>query len=236
MLDQVFQALCNIVLQPARPQLACVVGPTGVGKTVLQSRLVEHVTRELLADLEADPGRIAMTGIEVMSKHSGHAPWRRVYVDSLRALHDPFLPPPGPGQLSPPAERRTEEMLLDAFEETLRQRRPIAFNFDEAQHLARASGGRSLQDQFDVLKSHAERSRVLLILFGTRELLAFRSEGEQVARRAVFLHFPRYRIYLLPGDVAGFGQVVLTFDRQFPCRYEPKLTMIGSAATAASAS
>jgi hypothetical protein len=60
---------------------------------------------------------------------------------------------------------------------------------DEAQHLARISSGRRLSDQLDVIKSIANRTQTVHVLFGTYELMAFRNLSAQLSRRSMDLHF-----------------------------------------------
>src|SRR5947209_2294878 len=80
-----------------------------------------------------------------------------------------------------------------AVEQTLRHRRPVAVMIDEAQHLAKVASGRRLLDQLDVIKSIANRTNTVHVLFGTYDLLAFRNLNGQLSRRSVDVHFPRYR-------------------------------------------
>ena len=79
-----------------------------------------------------------------------------------------------------------------AVEQTLRHRRPVAVMIDEAQHLAKVASGRRLLDQLDVIKSIANRTDTVHVLFGTYDLLAFRNLNGQLSRRSVDVHFPRY--------------------------------------------
>jgi hypothetical protein len=59
-------------------------------------------------------------------------------------------------------------------EQALRYRRPRAVLIDEAQHLFALASGRRLEDQLNVLKSLANRSNTVHVLFGTYELLRVR--------------------------------------------------------------
>lgn len=53
-----------------------------------------------------------------------------------------------------------------AVEQALRFRNPFAVLIDKAQHLAKMSSGRRLLDQLDVIKSIANRSSTVHVLFG----------------------------------------------------------------------
>ena len=85
---------------------------------------------------------------------------------------------------------------------------------DEAQHLARISSGRRLSDQLDVIKSIANRTQTVHVLFGTYELLAFRNLSGQLSRRSMDLHFRRYGTDAADRQV--FQSVLLTFQKQLP--------------------
>jgi hypothetical protein len=93
---------------------------------------------------------------------------------------------------------------------------------DEAQHLAKMGSGRKLADQLDVVKSLANRTKTVHVLFGTYELLAFRNLSAQLSRRSIDIHFPRYRLEN-PGDAQSFRTVLRSFEQQLPLGEPPDL-------------
>ena len=72
-----------------------------------------------------------------------------------------------------PSEKAIGAEYQHAVERALAFRRPAAVLIDEAQHLAKMGSGRRLADQLDVIKSLANRTKTVQVLFGTYELLAF---------------------------------------------------------------
>jgi hypothetical protein len=110
-------------------------------------------------------------------------------------------------------------------EQALRHRRPAAVFIDEAQHLGRIASGRKLSDQLDVIKSIANRTGTVHVLFGTYELLAFRNLSGQLSRRTVDVHFARYSSEQKE-DVQVFKNVLLTFQQQLPFPVVPDLADI----------
>ena len=52
---------------------------------------------------------------------------------------------------------------------------------DEAQHLGKIASGRRLLDQLDVIKSIANQTKTVHVLFGTYDLLAFRNLNGQLS-------------------------------------------------------
>ena len=105
--------------------------------------------------------------------------------------------------------------LQYAVEQTLRHRRPAAVFLDEAQHLGRIASGRKLADQLDVIKSMASQTKIVHVLLGTYELLAFRNLSGQLSRRSLDIHFRRYHCEE-KSDLQTFHNILLTFQAQFP--------------------
>jgi hypothetical protein len=109
-----------------------------------------------------------------------------------------------------------------AVEQTLRFRRPAAVMIDEAQHLGKVASGRRLLDQLDVIKSIANRTSTVHVLFGTYDLLAFRNLSGQLSRRSVDVHFPRYRADDAE-DRKIFVNIVHSFQNKLPLPEPPDL-------------
>jgi hypothetical protein len=74
----------------------------------------------------------------------------------------------------------------------------------------------------DVIKSIANRTGTVHVLFGTYDLLAFRNLSGQLSRRSVDVHFCRYRA----GNAVDrkiFMNVLGSFERQMPLPEPPEL-------------
>ena len=93
---------------------------------------------------------------------------------------------------------------------------------DEAQHLAKIASGRRLLDQLDVIKSIANRTQTVHVLYGTYDLLAFRNLNGQLSRRSIDVHFPRYGAES-SGDRSTFIGVLHSFAQQLPLPEPPDL-------------
>jgi hypothetical protein len=100
-----------------------------------------------------------------------------------------------------------------AVEQAIRYRRPVAVMIDEAQHLGKISSGRRLLDQLDVVKSIANQTKTVHVLFGTYDLLAFRNLNGQLSRRSVDVHLGRYRAEDSE-DRQTFINVVQSFEKE----------------------
>lgn len=213
--------LASVLAEPAGAALVLVYGPTGVGKTTLLSRTQRRITEDLLPALATDPGRLPIVGVEAIAPDARVFNWKDYYLRALVALDEPLI-----AHKRPPERRDGRDTaapaLRYALEQALGQRRPVAFLIDEAQHLAKAGSGRRLQDQLDCLKSLANVTGVIHVLFGTYDLLAFRNLSGQLGRRCTEIHLSRYRPQRA-GDVLAFQRVLRTFQRHLPLPEEPDL-------------
>lgn len=222
------EAVTRALREPAGASILIVVGPSGVGKTTLQQRLIRRVTEA--AALDRDPGRIPIIGLEAVAPEAGHFSWKDYYVRALTALDEPLVAhkrvaPSGRwANVGQVLGRRgvVAPELRRALEQALCHRRPAAVVVDEAQHLVKMASGRRLQDQFDHIKSLASTTDALHVLVGTYELLAFRHLSGQLSRRSLIIHFPRYRCERAE-EVYAFKSVLQAFQRRLPLRREPDL-------------
>lgn len=201
--------------------LVMVLGPTGVGKTTLRTK----VEQLLLQQMPIDSGRLPFVSVEVPPPHTGRFRWRDYFSRLLAAMNEPLIQAKTVRVCSnaptPVATIVGDTDLSFAAEQALRHRRPPVVFVDEAQHLGRIASGRRLSDQLDVMKSIANRTATVHVLFGTYELLAFRNLSAQLSRRCLDLHFPRYRADSV-ADRQIFQSVLLTFQQQLP--FESKNT------------
>lgn len=108
------------------------------------------------------------------------------------------------------------------MEQAVRYRRPVAVMIDEAQHLGKIPSGRRLLDQLDVVKSMANQTKTVHVLFGTYDLLAFRNLNAQLSRRSIDVHLARYRAEDSE-DRQTFINVVRSFEKELPFEDRPDL-------------
>lgn len=67
--------------------LVMVLGPTGVGKTTLRTK----VEQLLLQQLPIDPGRLPFVSVEVPPPHTGRFRWRDYFSRLLAAMNEPLI-------------------------------------------------------------------------------------------------------------------------------------------------
>jgi energy-coupling factor transporter ATP-binding protein EcfA2 len=225
-LIEVKDRLMSAIHGAAPGSLVLVIGPTGVGKTTLRLKSEQVLTAEMIAILRDDPGRLPFVSVEAIASLTGSFNWRDHFTRMLLGMNDPLTADKLNGERFEeearsingrftPGPRAAGFELQYAVEQALRHRQPAAVFVDEAQHLGRIASGRKLSDQLDVIKSIANRTQTVHVLFGTYELLAFRNLSGQLSRRCLDVHFARYSADS-KHDLETFKNVLVTFQTQLP--------------------
>ncbi len=227
LLVQAKEKLTAAIFDSEPNSLIFVVGPTGVGKTTLRIRTEQILADELRLELEDNRERIAVVSVEAMAPESGNFSWRDLFKRLLQALDEPLIEYKRDlrAELAPLRSSRRSSPTMAQYryglERALQFRRPTAVMIDEAQHLAKIASGRRLLDQLDVIKSVANQTGTVHVLFGTYDL-AFRNLSGQLSRRSIDIHFPRYHAESAQ-ERQAFISVVRSFARQLPLPVLPDL-------------
>lgn len=212
--------------EPAGAGFMFVVGPTGIGKSTVRDVIFRRVINQAMAEMQSDPGYIPIAGIEVIA--SGHKSynWHDHWTRALDALDEPLIK-----HKTLPARSKIDRLtsgarlrertaaLRRSFEIGAQLRRLKAFTLDEAQHLTHVPAT-LLRYQLETIKSVANLSKALHVLFGTYELLLLRNASGQLGRRAVTVHFDRYQAKS-DNDILAFAEVVQSFQLQMPLTETP---------------
>ena len=220
--------LASAIREAIPGSLVFVCGPSGVGKTTLRLRTEQRITNELLTELNSDPGRLPVVAIEAISPEVGNFNWKQFYTIVLEGLDEPCanhkvkLPPDENDAEYVKQRIRATRDLRHATEQAIKYRKPASLLIDEAQHLAKMSSGRKLQDQLDSIKSLANRTKIPIVLLGTYELVPFRNLSAQLSRRSVDVHFRRYRADQMQ-DAKSFKNVLWSFQNHLPVHETPDL-------------
>ena len=225
--------LMEAITDSAPNSLVMVLGPTGVGKTTLLTRVRQLLWQNALDNVREDPARLPVVTIEAIPPDSRIFSWRSHFKRLLLEMNDPMVDdkrrwtPASQTAHHPPntAMPNYRGITADydyAVEQALRYRRPRAILIDEAQHLFTPASGRRLEDQLNVLKSLANRSNTVHVLCGTYELLRIRNLSGQLSRRSIDIHFPRYDA-AKAADRRTFIRTLQTFAEQMPVPEPPDL-------------
>lgn len=224
--------LLSNILEPAGTSLFFVFGSTGVGKTTLRLRLEKLILEEFLEDLHQNPGLIAVAGVEIDSPAQGKFNQSDYYIRVLETLNevliqykvDYAISNEQSGDLKPftHTSRTNAAALRRSMEKVFTNRQLKAFMVDEAQHMFAIAGGHQLLNQMNWIKSIANLTKTVHVLFGTYELLNCSTVNGQVGRRSQDIHLARYYKECTQ-DFAEYSRIIQTFQRRFPIPKEPQL-------------
>jgi hypothetical protein len=224
--------LLEAITGSAPNSIVIVLGPTGVGKTTLLAKIRQLLGAMAAAEASAECGRLAVVAVEATPPESRTFSWRSHFKRLLLEMNDPLvdckrrLPSADRAPQMMPAYPNDRGVTADyhyAVEQALRYRRPSAVLIDEAQHLFALASGRSLEDQFNVVKALANRCSTVHVLCGTYDLLRIRNLSGQLSRRSIDIHLPRYDVAKVE-DRRTFGKILETFAEQMPLPEQPDLT------------
>ncbi len=194
-------------------KLLFVVGPSGVGKTRAYSTAQKIILDLLKEGLFEDLTRIPYVAFEVGSTSIGNFAWGPFYHEYQKHLRMPLVPSKAVLDELPFISKQEgpHEVLVSA----INHRRPYATLLDEANHLCQVANPRLIAQQLNKIKSLANKTGVLHIMFGTYELAAVLDASEQLARRGDTFHFARYRKHV-PGEMGAFSAMVKRFQGALP--------------------
>jgi len=224
--------LLEAIMESAPNSIVIVLGPTGVGKTTLLAKIRQLLGATAAVQAPADSGRLAVVAMEATPPESRTFSWRSHFKRLLLEMNDSLVDckrrahsaDRAPQMMSAyPNDRGVTADYHYAVEQALRYRRPSAVLIDEAQHLFALASGRSLEDQFNVVKALANRCNTVHVLCGTYDLLRIRNLSGQLSRRSIDIHLPRYDV-AKAADRRIFGKILQTFAEQMPLPEQPDLT------------
>lgn len=227
-LEKALEDLRLRVRQAESGTILFMYGPSGVGKTTLLRYLAAQMAKEEAENGTAEPGCFPAAYIEAPAPETGKFSWKEFYRRMLCDLWEPV-----PHKKLPDLPQRRNQYLLTAsapahalrraVENALEHRKVKVLLIDEAQHIAKGnSGGGSLWDQLDYIKSIGNLTKSVIVLGGTYQLLAFRNLSAQLSRRSVDVHFPRYRANV-ETDYRMFLSVIASFEQRLPFPCSPRL-------------
>jgi hypothetical protein len=209
-----------------------IVGPAGVGKTTLRRRAEKLLLEKALASLPRLIGQLPVATIEAVPTEHGTFSYKDYYLRALDALNPLYQEREDEAISHEHISRefyyysgfqsKPLDTLRRVLEQAMKRYHLKAFMIDEAQHLVLAANGKQMLHQMDWLKSIANLTETIHILFGTYDLLNCCTLSGQVSRRSDDIHLARY----LPDrseDVEEFRRVIQTFQAHLPLPQESNL-------------
>jgi hypothetical protein len=222
----------RVAKHPGQSFVVFVYGPTGAGKTTLRQLIKKEIIDETLALLEDDRGCIPIAEVEAVLQQSGLFNPKDHLKRSLAALNEPknlidCKIDYGVRGIShnEKGEIKIEPTILEtelgwALEKALKYRHPKAFLIDEAHHMLMLASGKKLSELPEAIKSLANRTEVVHGLLGTYDLLVLHNVGDQLSRRSVYVHFPRYHA-ICENDRNIFQSIIWSLCLEMPLLEQP---------------
>lgn len=211
--------------------LVYLYGPTGVGKTTLLNIAHKKILEEYEAVIIANPGILPVVRILADSPHTGNFDWKSYFRELLQAMSEPLIDYKDDpyrwkvvkdeyDKLKATAYRATGGKYRTAFINAVKYRETKIKLVDDAQHFGSVASGRKVLDQSNTIKSVAEKTQLIIAMFGTYEMLPLRNLNGQLSRRSIDIHFQRYNAENAE-DIKYFKQALGTLQRYLPIEKMP---------------
>lgn len=206
-------------------------GPTGVGKTTLLNIVHKKILEEYESMIIDNSGILPVVRILADSPHTGNFDWKSFFKELLEIMMEPLIDYKDDlyrwkvvkdeyDKLKAAAYRATGGKYRTAFINAVKYRETKIMLADDGQHFGVVASGRKVLDQTNTIKSVAEKTQLIIAMFGTYEMLPLRNLNGQTSRRSVNIHFQRYNAEYAD-DIQGFKQALGTLQRYLPLEEMP---------------
>lgn len=220
--------LLQMLQQPERPPVVCVIGASGVGKSTLIPILEKQLLQQALPDMLAHPGSIpvACAVVEPPAEASKFN-WAEHDYRILKALREPLIDfKLDDDELIEFKESRKRKQvpanaLYHAFRRCCQARNTAVIVLDEAQHVTKVRPEK-LSEQARAIYTRARESGTTHVLFGTYELVELAHLLGTLDERNKLLQFRRYRYNDL-NERELFENILFSFQQHLPLPEETDL-------------
>lgn len=223
-----YKNFCSVmekINETSQGKVYLVYGPTGVGKSTLCKRIKKEILDINQDIIQKNKGIIPVISLELPAPDSGKFNWRDFYKRMLKEINEPLieykttdkvvLSSSGKKRHIPNHFSSTAPELRESLENAVIHRKTKVILLDEAQHLLKVSGAKGIQDHMDAIKSLANLTNSIFILFGTYQLSDLFDLNGQLGRRTNEIHFKRYDIHDAR-ERQYFKSVINTFQSHLP--------------------
>ena len=209
---QTRERLLHAILTSPGERVIALIGPTGVGKTLIVANVQELLVQHFATEMEKDPGFLPFISVTTVTGLSGSYSWRDGFARLLTAANEPLiglkkcvpelrldeLARIAPAlQLDGQNITTTKGLVKDEFRRSLESlvtnRRVRVLFLDEGSSLIDETVNRHPLRQFNILKSLAVALGIVIVLVGAYDLAGLHDGNGQLLRRSLCIHMPRYR-------------------------------------------
>lgn len=192
--DGIYQDLLRFVKNRELSNMLLVIGPSGIGKTTLQSYI--------LYQLSIFTSERESYGPPIYLELDGDFTWRSFYEDLLEKLGDTGLQKADfeqdlldiiDGKPTKSNRNVTVAKLRKAAMKRISQVNPIAILLDECHHFCEDLSKKIVRKNLNNLKTFVNKSTARLLLFGTHDAHPLLNANEQLSRRVQNLYFRPYQ-------------------------------------------
>ncbi len=175
------QALRQVIREPGGASLVYVYGPAGVGKTALRDYVMRAIETEMsFASLDDKHPILTFLARPPLN---GSFAWQEFLQSGFLAVKEHLQPQSmvlhanndeGQTQLDWPKATRSKRKLVEetkgdalrlSLEAAIKRYRPVAVMIDDAQYLGQVNRGRQLKDQVDCIKSLADVTGTMYVIY-----------------------------------------------------------------------
>lgn len=232
--DEALSALRQVGSPAHSDSIIALVGPTGVGKSLLVDRFIRQVNESYAAEMQADFSMVPAIVVELPTPIAGDFNWKDAGIRIISAFDEPLiskkvlpkLQAEVDGELIANPSRLVAEELRRAVKSCVRNRKTKILALDEASSLFRARSASRHSLQLELVKSLANDIKIPLILASTYDLLKRENFHGQLMRRTEVIHLGRYLPEeLAPGNPYGesFRDAVYTLLSSLPVPWDERL-------------
>lgn len=199
-----------------RDEIISVMGPSGIGKSTLQSYSVNYLVDRMKDGWRSDS--LPPLRVEAPAAYDGKFPWRAFLEDILTCLGEDNLNSKVDldlvdsyrlnGKKLPHRSKLSIAQLESLIRKRVKALRPVAILIDESQNLVENVSTSECHSNLVRLKNWCNTLDTKIILFGTHEASLFLNLNEQLSRRITPVYFPRYRKDN-PNDMESFSLLYL---------------------------
>ena len=223
MLNIIAARIDRLLNSERNQRIVLLVGPAGVGKSVVCKYSVDEVTKRYFSTERNDKQTIPAILVEANAPESGGFDWRLLYADSVEAMHGPLVDNSislarraihGKFVDVPDFSARpgTLKALRTRFYSVVEQRKTTNVFIDEGSNILSTDNSQSLLRQANVLKTIVNKTNIRIVLAGAYDLFVLATKSGQLARRTAIVHFEPYSMQ----SIKDFTKALVSLQEYLP--------------------